>query len=142
MKRFITWIVKACLLAGILFIAVLIAWAFESRGMPALQIWHTASLSAEFTAGNAAREDDLEAYLDREQRLFQQLRDEVYARVEPTADLALSRYRAGVIFDVFNLTNSDYVTDFVSNRIDQSTFLKPTSIANARIYQVGVRLIF
>ncbi len=56
--------------------------------------------------------------------------------------ILFSRYRAGLIFDVFNLTNSDYTSSYVSTRIDQSTYLEPTTIADARIYQVGVRLIF
>jgi hypothetical protein len=56
--------------------------------------------------------------------------------------ILFSKYRAGVILDIFNLTNSDYTSAYVSTRIDQTTFLEPTTIAPARIYQLGVRLIF
>jgi len=54
----------------------------------------------------------------------------------------LNRFRAGVILDVFNLTNSDYLTGYVSTRINSSSFKIPTSIADARIYQLGFRLMF
>lgn len=58
------------------------------------------------------------------------------------------RYRAGVILDIFNLTNSDYIDGNVaypgyrSRRIESSAFGTPSVIADARIYQLGVRLLF
>ncbi len=70
MKRILGWIVKVVLLAGLLVFTVLLAWAFESRSMPALRSWHTASLSTEFTARNATPESTLQDYLEREERLF------------------------------------------------------------------------
>ena len=69
-KRILNWIVKGVLLAGLLVFTVLLAWAFESRSMPALRAWHMASLSAEFTAREAMPERTLQDYLDREERLF------------------------------------------------------------------------
>jgi hypothetical protein len=52
------------------------------------------------------------------------------------------RYRVGVLLDVFNVLNADYVTDYVSTRINHSAFLEPENIARARYWQVGVRLLF
>ncbi len=95
MKRILSWIVKGVLLAGLLVFTVLLAWAFESRSMPALRTWHTASLSAEFTARDAPPESTLQDYLDREERLFRELQEKVYDRVGSTDDLIFSRYRAG-----------------------------------------------
>ncbi len=95
MKRILGWIVRAVLLAGLLVFTVLLAWAFESQSMPALRFWHPASLSAEFTARDATPESALQDYLEREERLFRELREKVYDRVEPTDDLIFSRYRAG-----------------------------------------------
>ena len=45
------------LLLGFVFIvsALLLAWAFESRNMPALQSWHTTQLTAEFRAARPHR---------------------------------------------------------------------------------------
>ena len=73
MKRILGRIVKVVLLAGLLVFTVLLAWAFESRSMPALRAWHTASLSAEFTASEAMPEITLQNYLEREERLFPEL---------------------------------------------------------------------
>ena len=95
MKRILSWIVKGVLLAGLLVFTVLLAWAFDSRSMPALRIWHTASLSSEFNARDATPESTLQDYLDREERLFRELKEKVYDRVEPADDLIFSRYRAG-----------------------------------------------
>ncbi len=70
MKRILSWIVKGVLLAGLLVFTVLLAWAFESRSMSALRVWHTASLSSEFTARDATPKSTLQDYLDREEQLF------------------------------------------------------------------------
>jgi len=70
MKRILGRIVKVVLLAGLLVFTVLLAWTFESRSMAALRAWHTASLSAEFTASEATPEITLQNYLDREELFF------------------------------------------------------------------------
>ena len=56
--------------------------------------------------------------------------------------ILVNRYRASLVFDVFNLTNEDYVTEYSSTRIERSDFLEPITITDARIYQLGVRFIF
>ncbi len=95
MKSLFTWIVKAVLLVLLLAFTLLLGWAFQSRSMPALEIWHTASLSSEFTARDAKPGVTLAAYLDREERLFRELREKVYDRVKPTNNKTYSRYLAG-----------------------------------------------
>ena len=95
MKHIIKWVLRAVLLAGLLAFTVLLAWAFESRSMPALGIWHTALLSNEFTARDATPRSTLKDYMDQEARLFRELQEKVYTRVEPTDDLSFSRYRTG-----------------------------------------------
>ena len=94
-KRILVWIVSTLLLTGILAFTVLLVWAFASRNMPALEIWHTASLSTEFTARDATPKSTLQDYLDQEERLFSELKEIVYDRVAPTDDLKFNRYRAG-----------------------------------------------
>jgi alpha-beta hydrolase superfamily lysophospholipase len=94
-KRAFGRLVKAIALAALLAFALLLAWAFESRRMPALQIWHTAVLESEFTARGATPQNTLQDYLVREERLFGELREKVYQRIEPTDALIYSRYRAG-----------------------------------------------
>ena len=95
MKRLLIWSIKAFVFFGIVAMTVLLAWAFQSRTMPALRIWHTASLSEEFTAREAAPQSSLKDYLDREARLFTELREKVYDQIKPTEDLVFCRYRKG-----------------------------------------------
>ena len=95
MKRILTWIVAGVLLAGLLVFVGLLAWAFDSRSMSALRIWHTTSLSNEFTARDATPQSTLQDYLDREERLFRELKEKVYDRVAPADDLISSRFRSG-----------------------------------------------
>ena len=99
MKRVFSGVVKAMVLAALLAFTVLLAWAFESRSMPALKIWHTVHLDSEFTARDATPQSTLRDYLDQEARLFDELREKVYQRVEATDALSYSRYRAGGVQD-------------------------------------------
>ncbi len=94
LKRILRWIVKAILLAVVIAFTLLLAWAFESRNMPALRIWHTVFLSEEFTARDATPRSTLEDYLDREERLFKALKEKVYDQVAPTKDMTYCRYYA------------------------------------------------
>jgi alpha-beta hydrolase superfamily lysophospholipase len=98
-KRILRWLVKAILLGVIVSFTLLLAWAFESRTMPALRIWHTVRLSAEFTAGDATPGSTLQDYLDREARLFQELKEKVYDRVAHTKEMTYCRYYAGGLQD-------------------------------------------
>jgi alpha-beta hydrolase superfamily lysophospholipase len=91
--RIVKALLKTFLLGVLLSFTVLLAWAFESRNMPALQIWHTAILENEFSASDATAQSTLQTYLDQEERLFAELHDKVYRRTEPTAEFAYSRYR-------------------------------------------------
>jgi len=95
MKRLFVWSMKVLILLGIVAMTVLLAWAFQSRTMPALRVWHTASLTEEFTAGDAKQQSSLKDYLDREERLYRELHEKVYGQVKPTEDLLFSRYRKG-----------------------------------------------
>jgi alpha-beta hydrolase superfamily lysophospholipase len=85
-------LVKTGLLAVLIVFALLLAWAFESRKLPSLEIWHTAYLKSEFTAKDATPQSTLQDYLKREERLFGDLRKEVFTRVEPSDELIYSRY--------------------------------------------------
>ena len=95
MKRILTWVVTGVLLAGLLIFVLLLVGAFKSRSKPALRIWHTESLSSEFTARDETPESILQDYLNREERLFREVKEKVYDRVERADDLIFSRYRSG-----------------------------------------------
>jgi len=99
MKRMFSGVAKAIALAALLAFTLLLAWAFESRSMPALHRWHTVVLDSEFTARDATPQSTLRDYLDQEARLFDELREKVYQRVDATDALSYSRYRAGGVQD-------------------------------------------
>jgi alpha-beta hydrolase superfamily lysophospholipase len=63
---------------------------------PDLSVWHRADLEAEFSArSDVATFPD---YLALEERLFEELQEEVYAKTEPS-ERTLSRYREGGLSD-------------------------------------------
>lgn len=95
MKRLLSRLVKAILLVALVAFALLLAWAFESRGMAALDAWHTIVLDNEFTAADATPQSTLQDYLEREQRLFDEVEQKVYRQGDLDAELIYSRYRAG-----------------------------------------------
>lgn len=53
-----------------------------------------------------------------------------------------NRYRIGVLFDIFNVLNDDAVTGHVTHDIESTRFAEPSSIVNARFYQLGFRFLF
>ena len=63
-SREVAGLVKTTVAAALLVFALLLAWAFEARSLPALQIWHKALVN-EFTAHEATPQSTLRDYLDR-----------------------------------------------------------------------------
>ena len=87
-KRFLRW--------GMLAIVVIAALAgFLEYSGPPLEPWHTEHLSAEFTARNADDVRTFDDYLALEERLFDQLREEVYDATETGPGFRLWRYSRG-----------------------------------------------
>lgn len=83
-----------CLLIG----AVILYVHLSSRDRP-LMPWHTEKLTAEFTAKQADRIRTLEDYQHLEDRLFQQLDEQVYARTATGPSQGLVRYSHGSTAD-------------------------------------------
>ena len=86
--RLIGWFLRATSIAALLVFTVLLVWAFESRNMPALGIWHTTPLTSEFTIRDATPQSTLQDYLEQEERLFRELQVKIYDKVSPTAATA------------------------------------------------------
>ncbi|MBW2556432.1 MAG: alpha/beta hydrolase, partial [Deltaproteobacteria bacterium] len=59
---------------------MIVVFVLQLERRPDLKIWHTAELDAEFTADAA---ESFEDYLSIEARLFKQLDERVYTRIEP-----------------------------------------------------------
>ena len=91
---------------------LIVAAAFLAAcgGQP-LEPWHTARLSAEFDAGAADEIQSFEDYRALENRLFDELRDEVYSQVDTGPAFALFRYSAGSAADPFT-RDPDYNRSF------------------------------
>ena len=89
--------------AAIIVITILLVWAFQSRKMPALEIWHTTPLNAEFIAADATAQTTMQDYLGQEERLFNELKTKIVDRVEPAAKLTFSRYLANGVQNPLHL---------------------------------------
>jgi alpha-beta hydrolase superfamily lysophospholipase len=89
------WVVFAAgsVLLGLALIALALYWHFVRSG-PEPRPWHEAAL-ADFTAADAQQVADLAGYQKLEDRLFADLLDQVYARVEPTDRVPFNRFNAG-----------------------------------------------
>jgi alpha-beta hydrolase superfamily lysophospholipase len=80
------------LIGGLVVLVVVLVVAV--RNMPSLEIWHTANLDEEFTARSRVR--TFADYLQREERVFEQVEREVFARAERGPANALGRYERGL----------------------------------------------
>lgn len=101
MKHFLLGTVKHTLKAlgygiagGVAVMMVVFVLQLERR--PDLKVWHTVDLDAEFTADGA---ESFEDYLSIEARLFKQLDERVYARIEPEDRRLINRYYRGSLSD-------------------------------------------
>ncbi len=91
---------RLLLLAGFLVSLVVVAilgWAFSSRSLPDLSDWHRLELASEFAAEDIERMRTLEDYLEREQRLFDELEIYVNERVPAPDRLNFNRYYRGSV---------------------------------------------
>ena len=76
-----------------------LAAVVQGCGTTALEPWHTERLTAEFSVGRANEIRNFEDYKHLEEELFQQLDEEVYARVETWPEYELVRYSSGSAAD-------------------------------------------
>jgi alpha-beta hydrolase superfamily lysophospholipase len=80
-------------------LAIVALLVFQARNGPPLEPWHTEHLSAEFTVRDADDVRTFDDYLALEDRLFEQLREEVYDATETGPAYALWRYSSGSAAD-------------------------------------------
>ncbi|MFV1997521.1 MAG: alpha/beta hydrolase [Acidiferrobacterales bacterium] len=81
------------LLGSVIVLTGLYVYKLENR--PELKVWHLAKLDAEFRANQAAEITTLDDYIRLEKRLFQQLKDKVYAGVDKPDRWLFNRYTTG-----------------------------------------------
>lgn len=85
--------------AGIFGLAGWMAFATQGCSRLPLGPWHTAELTAEFTADRTDEIRTLDDYRQLEERVFEQLQAEVYAHTETGPAFALERFSAGSAAD-------------------------------------------
>jgi alpha-beta hydrolase superfamily lysophospholipase len=75
------------------------AYVYMQENRPDLKVWHRADLDAEFHAGLADEINDIDAYLQLEEQLFEQLDQQVYAQIDAADRRQINRYSSGSLTD-------------------------------------------
>ena len=91
----LTWLLLYGLAGA--FLVLLVGFVLLVNAKPDLSVWQTADLDEEFTARSDV--DSFGAYLALERRLFDQLDERVYARIEPHERRLINRYHRGSLSD-------------------------------------------
>ncbi len=73
------------------------AYVYQQENRPDLKVWHRAELDAEFHADLEL--NDIDDYLRLEERLFAQLDQRVYARIDAADRRQINRYSRGSLTD-------------------------------------------
>lgn len=73
-------------------ITIVVLYSYYLDGRPDLKPWHTVELGEEFTVSKTQDVQTFGDYLQLEDRLFQQLKKEVYAKTSSADQLTLNRY--------------------------------------------------
>jgi len=97
--RIVRIFVRAVLSLVGLLVAAVLAWAFSSRNLPDLKLWHTVDLPSQFTADEIDAMSGLEDYLAREDKLFAEVQTYVYDRIAASDQLDFNRYQRGSATD-------------------------------------------
>jgi len=79
------------------FIALLAVYVYFLENRPDLSVWHRADLDVEFSV--KAGVSDFNQYIELENRLFAQLDELVYAKVEQATGNSVNRYSRGSLSD-------------------------------------------
>ena len=92
------WLLRMLLssLLGALVLAIILV-EIELNNRPDLSVWHTTVLDEEFNADSPVK--DFAQYLELEARLFAQLDEEIYRKIEPKDKRAYNRYHRGSLAD-------------------------------------------
>jgi esterase/lipase len=80
-------------------IALVVVYLKSAASGPDLKPWHEVWLDEEFTASSIDQVSNLAAYIDVEDRLFDQLQSEVYDNIEPADRRRFNRFTAGSVSD-------------------------------------------
>jgi hypothetical protein len=94
-SRRVLQMLLSSLLGGLVVIVIIAVISLNNR--PDLHVWHTTILEHEFVADSDL--DDFQAYLELEDRLFDELDSEIYQKIEPEDQREINRYHRGSLAD-------------------------------------------
>jgi alpha-beta hydrolase superfamily lysophospholipase len=103
-RRIFKLAIRALIGLVVVVVVAVLGWAFNSRTMPDLHVWHTAELPSAFTRRDIEAMAGLADYLAREDQLFEELQTLVYDRVEEADRLTFNRYNRGSRTDPTSFT--------------------------------------
>jgi alpha-beta hydrolase superfamily lysophospholipase len=93
-RRFLRALLSS-LLGALVVIIVLAVYELNSR--PDLSVWHTTVLDQEYRADSGLK--DFGEYLELEERLFEQLDQQIYQKIDKDEQRAINRYFRGSLSD-------------------------------------------
>jgi len=79
------------------FLTLIVVFVLYLNGRPDLSVWHLAELDEEFTVDSEV--SSFRDYLQLEDRLFQQLHDEIYAKIPDDQKSSINRFNTGSLSD-------------------------------------------
>ena len=85
-------------------VTLLVVYGTVLQNRPALKPWHTVELDEEFTSHTAATIPSFKKYLELEERLFRQLKADLYQDKTEAGKNLLNRYFAGSLADPANVS--------------------------------------
>ena len=97
--RAIRKVVRAVALILVTFVVI---WAFSARSLPDLQVWHEVRIESEFNADRNSDVGTLSEYLELEQVVFDELKEQVFADSATVTTIGVSRYKSDSIFSSQN----------------------------------------
>jgi alpha-beta hydrolase superfamily lysophospholipase len=87
------WLLRLAMLVAIVALAIIVGAAVSARSrIPDLKPWHRLVPSAEVHASEVGSTFTLDAYLSREQKVFEEVRAEIEDRLAPAERLYANRY--------------------------------------------------
>ncbi len=94
MRRLLRFLLRTVFGIALIAGTILLVRAFDARKMPEMKLWHRTVLKSEFAAPDEASIRSLDDFLALEDRVFAELRDRVYAKIEPRDRRMMNRFYA------------------------------------------------
>jgi hypothetical protein len=95
MLKIVKWFGRVAIVVVSIVLTIMVVRAFDARRLPDLQPWHTAVFTEEYRVTSTDSNLSLKEFLEREDRLFEELSTRVDVKPRDNPDAILSRYVMG-----------------------------------------------